>query len=167
MTAERRPPWPDRARGRAKMQEVYNFTVDPEDVPGDFVAYTVDNLFGDVWCRPGLSVYERRLMTIGVLATLGKAELLDVHVVPKVGEAGIPRDLLAEAVLLVEQLRQLVAVIDVGLAVQPPGHLAGGAIGIEHEGAQPRERQLLAIPVGGEAARDLLVFGSQLFDLRL
>ncbi len=36
------------------MQEVYNFTVDPEDVPGDFVAYTVDNLFGDVWCRPGL-----------------------------------------------------------------------------------------------------------------
>ncbi len=61
------------------MQEVYNFTVDPDDVPCDFVAYTVDNLFGDVWCRPGLSVFERRLMTIGVLAALGKAELLDVQ----------------------------------------------------------------------------------------
>ena len=79
MTTERRPPRPDRAAGRAKMQEVYNFTVDPDDVPGDFTAYTVDTLFGDVWCRPGLSVYERRLMTIGVLAALGRAELLDVQ----------------------------------------------------------------------------------------
>jgi 4-carboxymuconolactone decarboxylase len=79
MTAERRPPSPDRAKGMAKMQEVYNFSVDPEDVPGDFVAYTVDNLFGDVWCRPGLSVFERRLLTIGVLAALGKNDLLDVQ----------------------------------------------------------------------------------------
>jgi len=76
---ERRPPRPDRQAGMAKMAEVYNFSVDPEAVPGDFVAYTVDSLFGDVWCRPGLSVYERRLMTIGVLAALGRDELLDVQ----------------------------------------------------------------------------------------
>jgi len=79
MTAERRPPRPDRARGIEKMREVYNFTVDPEDVPGDFVAYTVDHLFGDVWCRPDLAVPERRLLTIGVLAALGKTDLLDVQ----------------------------------------------------------------------------------------
>ena len=79
MTSEPRPPKPDRQAGMARMQEVYNFTVDPEAVPGDFVAYTVDSLFGDIWCRPGLSVYERRLMTIGVLAALGKDELLDVQ----------------------------------------------------------------------------------------
>jgi 4-carboxymuconolactone decarboxylase len=79
VSTERRPPAPDRAKGMAKMQDVYNFTVDPDDVPGDFVAYTVDNLFGDVWCRPGLSVFERRLMTIGVLAALGKTDLLDVQ----------------------------------------------------------------------------------------
>ncbi|HUI03374.1 MAG TPA: carboxymuconolactone decarboxylase family protein [Acidimicrobiales bacterium] len=76
---EHRPPRPDRQAGMAKMAEVYNFSVDPEAVPGDFVAYTVDSLFGDVWCRPGLSVYERRLMTIGVLAALGRDELLDVQ----------------------------------------------------------------------------------------
>ena len=61
------------------MRVVYNFTVDPDTVEGDFVAYTVDHLFGDVWCRPGLSVYERRLLTIGVLAALGQGELLDVQ----------------------------------------------------------------------------------------
>jgi len=75
----RRPPSPDRARGMAKMQEVYNFTVDPDAVPGDFVAYTVDHLFGDVWCRPALSLPDRRLLTIGVLAAFGQEALLDVQ----------------------------------------------------------------------------------------
>jgi 4-carboxymuconolactone decarboxylase len=76
---ERRPPRPDRAAGLAKMNEVYNFNVDPEAIEGDFAAYTVDHLFGDVWCRPGLDVFQRRLMTIGVLAALGKQDLLEVQ----------------------------------------------------------------------------------------
>jgi 4-carboxymuconolactone decarboxylase len=61
------------------MQEVYNFDVDPDALEGDFVAYTVDHLFGDVWCRPGLELLQRRLLTIGVLAALGRTELLDVQ----------------------------------------------------------------------------------------
>ena len=76
---ERRPPKPDRAAGLAKMQAVYNFNVDPDVVDGDFAAYTVDHLFGDVWCRPDLDVFQRRLLTIGVLAALDKTELLDVQ----------------------------------------------------------------------------------------
>lgn len=77
--AERRPPRPDRAAGRRKMQEVYNFSLDPETVEGDFGAYTVDHLFGDVWCRPGLDVFQRRLLTVGVLAALDKKDLLEVQ----------------------------------------------------------------------------------------
>ncbi len=96
---ERRPPVPDRAKGMAKMQEVYNFTVDPDDVPGDFVAYTVDNLFGDVWCRPGLSVFERRLMTIGVLAALGKADLLDVQFQSALTNGELDEDQVREIVI--------------------------------------------------------------------
>jgi 4-carboxymuconolactone decarboxylase len=61
------------------MQAVYNFSVDPDRVDGDFVAYTVDHLFGDVWTRPGLDVFQRRLVTIGVLAAFGKTDLLDVQ----------------------------------------------------------------------------------------
>ena len=61
------------------MQEVYNFEVDPDAVEGDFVAYTVDHLFGDVWCRPELDLRQRRLLTMGVLAALGRTELLDVQ----------------------------------------------------------------------------------------
>ena len=74
------PPADDRRRqGMAKMKEVYNFTVDPADVPGGFVALTVDHLFGDVWTRPELDLRQRRLITIGVLAALGRGELLEVQ----------------------------------------------------------------------------------------
>jgi 4-carboxymuconolactone decarboxylase len=79
VTDEHRPPHPDRAAGMGKMRAVYNFNVDPDAVEGDFVAYTVDHLFGDVWCRPGLEMLQRRLLTIGVLAALGRTDLLDVQ----------------------------------------------------------------------------------------
>jgi 4-carboxymuconolactone decarboxylase len=82
----------------AKMQEVYNFTVNPDDVEGDFVNYTVDHLFGDIWCRPGFSVYERRLATIGVLAAQGRGELLEVQL----------SSALENSEMTVEQVRELV-----------------------------------------------------------
>jgi 4-carboxymuconolactone decarboxylase len=80
------------------MQEVYNFNVDPDVVDGDFVSYTVDHLFGDVWCRPDLEVPERRLLTIGVLAALGRADLLDVQF----------QSALANDELTVDQVREIV-----------------------------------------------------------
>lgn len=80
MTAdERRPPSPDRERGRRRMSEVYGFDADPEAGPGDFMAYTVDHLFGDVWSRPGIDLAGRRLLTIGALAAQGLPDLLGVQ----------------------------------------------------------------------------------------
>ena len=71
----RRPPAPDRQRGMDRMQEVYGFNGDPDIGPGDFMAYTVDHLFGDVWYRPGLDLLARRLLAIGVLAAQGQPDL--------------------------------------------------------------------------------------------
>jgi len=68
-----------RARGIAKMDEVYGFSVDPDRVPGDFVRYTVDHLFGDIWSRDVLDRRDRRLITIGVLAALGQRPLLEIQ----------------------------------------------------------------------------------------
>ena len=77
--ADRRPPSPDRKRGLERMQAVYNFSGDPDAGPGDFLAYTVDHLFGDVWSRPALDTVQRRLVTIGVLAAQGQPDLLDIQ----------------------------------------------------------------------------------------
>jgi len=99
MSEHHRPPEPDRARGMEMMDAVYNFSVDPADVPGDFVAYTVDHLFGDVWCRPDLDVAQRRLLTIGVLATLGKTDLLDVQFTSALANGELNEDQVREIVV--------------------------------------------------------------------
>lgn len=87
-----------REQGRAKMREVYNFDVDPDAVEGEFVNFTVDHLFGTVWTRPELDVFQRRLLTIGVLASLGQKELLEVQF----------SSALANGELTVEQVREVV-----------------------------------------------------------
>jgi 4-carboxymuconolactone decarboxylase len=68
-----------RAAGRAKMAEVYGFSVDPDSTPGDYMAMTVDHLFGTVWTRDALGIRDRRLLTMGVLAALGTDDLLGVQ----------------------------------------------------------------------------------------
>jgi 4-carboxymuconolactone decarboxylase len=89
----------DRQRaGIAKMQEVYGFSVDPDTIPGRYAAMTVDHLFGTVWTSEELDVRDRRLMTIGVLATLGKDDLLDIQF-----DCALARD-----ELTVDQLREIV-----------------------------------------------------------
>ena len=81
------------------MQEVYGFTADPDQAPGDFVAYTVDHLFGDVWRRPGLSVDARRLVTIGVLASQGHEDLLEVQFASALSNGELDERGLREVVL--------------------------------------------------------------------
>ena len=68
-----------RAAGRARMEEVYGFSIDPGELEDPFHAFTVDHLFGTVWSRPDLDVRERRLLTIGALAAMGREDLLEVQ----------------------------------------------------------------------------------------
>ena len=68
-----------REAGIAKMQEVYGFSYDPDDVGGGFVDVTVDHLFGEIWTREGLSLRDRRLLTIGALSALGLPHLLEIQ----------------------------------------------------------------------------------------
>ncbi len=68
-----------RSKGIAKMQEVYGFSVDPDQIAGPYVAFTVDHLFGEVWTRAELDIRDRRLMTIGVLAALGQSQLVEIQ----------------------------------------------------------------------------------------
>jgi len=86
------------AVGRAKMHEVYGFSVDPDTIEGPYVEVTVDHLFGTIWTREALDVRDRRLATIGVLAAQGMDSLLEVQF-----DAALERGELTE-----EQVRELV-----------------------------------------------------------
>jgi 4-carboxymuconolactone decarboxylase len=52
----------------------------PPALPGDvFLDATLDHLFAEVWARPGLSVRDRRLVTLTVLICLGHEATLKLH----------------------------------------------------------------------------------------
>jgi 4-carboxymuconolactone decarboxylase len=88
-----------RARGIAKMQEVYGFSVDPDQVAGPYVAFTVDHLFGEVWTRSELDIRDRRLMTIGVLAALGQSQLVEIQFQSALDRGELTEDQVRETVV--------------------------------------------------------------------
>jgi 4-carboxymuconolactone decarboxylase len=67
-----------RRKGLEKMNEVYAWEM--PDMPGEYLALTVDHLFGRIWTRPGLSMRDRRMMVISVVTALGLDDLLEVQV---------------------------------------------------------------------------------------
>jgi 4-carboxymuconolactone decarboxylase len=67
-----------RQRGLAKMSEVYGWEV--QDGPGDFFGITVDHLFAEIWTRPGLSMRDRRLLLVGLLAGQGLHDVAEIQI---------------------------------------------------------------------------------------
>lgn len=65
------------AKGAAVFEQVVGFA--PPDKGPDFLRLTVENLFADVWAREGLSIRDRRLVTITVLALMLKKDSLETH----------------------------------------------------------------------------------------
>ena len=67
-----------RAKGLAKMNEVYGW--DMPNIEGDpYFDLTVEHLFGNIWSRPGLSMRDKRIMTLTVVAALGNSDLAEIQ----------------------------------------------------------------------------------------
>lgn len=69
---------PLRRKGLAKMKEVYGWEM--PDLPGEYFALTADHLFADIWSRPGLSMRDKRLVTLSVVTALGLPDLAEIQV---------------------------------------------------------------------------------------
>lgn len=83
-----------RERGLEMMRQVYGWDI--EDAPGEFFGITVDHLFGDIWTRPGLSMRDRRLLLLGVLAGQGLNDVLDIQVPAALANGELSPDELRE-----------------------------------------------------------------------
>ncbi|MBX7432052.1 carboxymuconolactone decarboxylase family protein [Mycobacterium sp. Y57] len=67
-----------RKKGLEKMNEVYGWEM--PNIEGDpFFDLTVDHLFGTIWTRPGLSMREKRMMTLTVVTAVGNADLAEIQ----------------------------------------------------------------------------------------
>jgi 4-carboxymuconolactone decarboxylase len=67
-----------RRKGLEKMNEVYGWEM--PNIEGDpFFDLTVDHLFGTIWTRPGLSMRDKRIMTLTAVAALGNSDLAEIQ----------------------------------------------------------------------------------------
>ncbi|WAL68328.1 carboxymuconolactone decarboxylase family protein [Amycolatopsis cynarae] len=67
-----------RQQGLDMMKQVYGWSA--PDVPGDYLRITVEHLFADIWTRPGLSLRDRRLLLLGVIAAQGLDDIAAIQV---------------------------------------------------------------------------------------
>jgi 4-carboxymuconolactone decarboxylase len=86
-----------RRKGLEKMNEVYAWEM--PDMPGEYFALTVDHLFGRIWTRPGLSMRDKRLMTLSVVTALGLQELSEVQVNAALQNGELTEDELREVAI--------------------------------------------------------------------
>ncbi len=71
---------PTRAeKGMAVVQKLFGNAIAGAKMSEDFRKLTIENLFGDIWSRPGLEIQERSMFTITILAVLNREAELRVH----------------------------------------------------------------------------------------
>jgi 4-carboxymuconolactone decarboxylase len=84
-----------RKKGLEKMNEVYSWEM--PNMEGDpYFDLTVDHLFGSIWTRPGLSMRDKRLMTLTVVTALGLQDLAEVQVNAALANEELTEDELKE-----------------------------------------------------------------------
>lgn len=68
-----------RRKGLEKMNEVYGWEM--PDMQGDpYFDLTVDHLFGSIWTRPGLSMRDKRIMTLTAVTAIGNRDLAEIQI---------------------------------------------------------------------------------------
>src|SRR6476620_6347708 len=84
-----------RRKGLEKMNEVYSWEM--PNIEGDpYFDLTVDHLFGAIWTRPGLSMRDKRLMTLAIVTALGEQGLAEVQVNAALANGELSEDELKE-----------------------------------------------------------------------
>lgn len=88
-----------RRTGLAKMNEVYAWEM--PDMPGEYFALTADHLFGRIWSRPGLSMRDKRLMTLTVVTAVGEKDLAEIQVNAALHNGELTEDELREMAIFI------------------------------------------------------------------
>jgi 4-carboxymuconolactone decarboxylase len=91
-----------RRKGLAKMNEVYSWEMG--NIEGDpYFDLTVDHLFGTIWSRPGLSMRDKRIMTLSIVTAMGLQDLAEVQVTAALANEELTEDELKEMAIFLTQ----------------------------------------------------------------
>ena len=91
-----------RYRTGAKIfSEVYPWS--PSEEPSEFEGVMIEQLFAEVWSRPGLTTRERRLLILGVAAAQGNDRILRVQMESGLAKGDLVEDDLIEVPIFLTQ----------------------------------------------------------------
>ena len=85
-------------KGTAIIQKLFGIPIGSVKMSEDFRRITVENLFGDIWSRPGLELPERSMITLTTLIALGREAELRIHL-RGARNLGIPRAKIEEILI--------------------------------------------------------------------
>lgn len=88
--------------GEKYFHEVYQGVVPmpPVELHDDFLRTMLKQLFAEVWSRDAMSIRDRRLVVIGMLAALGEAETFDIQIRTALEHGEITREQVNEIIVL-------------------------------------------------------------------
>lgn len=84
-----------RRKGLDKMNEVYGWEM-PNIEGNPYFDLTVDHLFATIWTRPGLSMRDKRIMTLTAVAAMGIDDLAEIQANAALHNAELTGDELKE-----------------------------------------------------------------------
>jgi 4-carboxymuconolactone decarboxylase len=85
-------------RGAGVLEQLFGIRPTQEQTRDEFARLTIENLFGDVWTRPGLALRDRSLITVAALTVLGREQELRMHLGGAL-RAGISREQIRELMM--------------------------------------------------------------------
>lgn len=95
-----------RARGAKMIGEVYQglLSADPDKPTGDaFFDLMLENLFGEIWARDVMSIRDRRLLLMGVIANQGQFDVYEIQCLASLNTGQLTPEQLREIPILMTQ----------------------------------------------------------------
>ncbi|HQQ75435.1 MAG TPA: carboxymuconolactone decarboxylase family protein [Pseudomonadales bacterium] len=94
-----------RAKGREAFNAVYGgmMTAPEERTGDDFFEFMLEDLFGNIWSREGLSLRDRRLVTMGAIAALGEGDVFGIQVETGLASGHLTEEQVNEMILHLTQ----------------------------------------------------------------
>ena len=93
-----------RARGLEMMKKVYAGDVPvPPEGASPFADIMLEQVFAEVWTRPALSVRDRRLLIMGVIASMGESMTWGIQAMSALKNGELTPEQLREALIQLAQ----------------------------------------------------------------
>ena len=95
-----------RKRGEEMFEAVYGGVVPaPQGGPeeDEFFRFTIDHLFAEVWSRNKMSVRDRRLVAMGVMAALGEKDTFEIQLRAALKNGELKEDQLMDLLVFLTQ----------------------------------------------------------------